>query len=52
MNTLEYAKYVLENIARAKAGNVLKISDKVLNEHSAKEFIDAMYTANSLKVSK
>lgn len=41
--TLVYAEYVLKNIKRAKAGNVLKISDKVLERNEAMEFVNAMY---------
>lgn len=46
MDINEYAKFVLDNIGKARAGNVLNISDKVLGDgRTAKDFVEAMYKA-------
>ena len=39
----EYALYVLNNIKNAKCGNILKISDKIIEGKSIDSFISSLY---------
>lgn len=45
MQVEQYALFVIDNIKRAKIGNIMNITDKVIENYDAKEFITALYNA-------
>ena len=45
MDVKDYAIFVMANIKRAKLSNIMNITDKVMEEYSAKDFIIALYDA-------
>lgn len=43
MDINDYAIFVIGNIKKAKLGNILNITDKVIENYNAKDFIVALY---------
>jgi len=45
MDVNDYAIFVMSNIKKAKLGNALNITDKVIENYDVKEFITSLYNA-------